>query len=371
MIIVLSGFNGIEQLVKELYNSFDPDIEVVPAQGKTYDVSEVDMEKLHAIEGVEYVYQVIEEITMVKHEEQYVFATMKGVGPDFFKTNLIANNIVDGVAGPKEPGEKIAIIGYGVQAKLQVPTDEIYNNKIMIYGLLRSEKLSKSNQKAFKPEENYVKGVFSINPEFDNSFYIVPLDFAKDLLEYETKRTKLEFVLVEGADEWQVKDDILKLLGPGFNAKTRYEQNELIFKTNETEKWMVFLILGFIMLISTFNIIASLTMLVLDKKKDIKTLISIGATHKMIRNIFVVEGLLINFIGAFLGALVGFLVCWGQIEFKFITMDNSIVDHWPVIVKWTDVALIFGTIFVIGTASSFLPVNFLINRHFKNMFQRN
>ncbi len=371
MIIVLSGFNGIEQLVKELYNSFDPDIEVLPKQGKTYDISNVNLEELKKVEGVAFVYPVIEEITMVKHDEQYVFATMKGVGADFFKTELISNNIIDGVAAPENGNENIAIIGYGVQAKLQVPVEEIYNNKIMIYGLLRSEKLSKNNQKAFKPKENFVTGVFSINPEFDNSFYIVPLDFAKDLLEYDSKRTKLEFVLTEEADEWKVKEDILNILGPEFNAKTRYEQNELIFKTNETEKWMVFLILGFIMLISTFNIIASLTMLVLDKKKDIKTLISIGATRKMIRNVFVLEGLLINFIGAFLGAVVGFLVCWAQIEFKFITMENSIVDHWPVIIKWTDILLIFGTIFVIGVTSSFLPVNFLINRHFKSMFHRN
>ena len=175
----------------------------------------------------------------------------------------------------------------------------------------------------------------------------------------------------EGFDEWKVKEEILTILGPGFDAKTRYEQNELIFKTNETEKWMVFLILGFIMLISTFNIIASLTMLVLDKKKDIKTLISLGATANTIRNIFVLEGLLINFLGAFLGAIVGFLVCWAQIEFHLITMENSIVEYWPVIIKWTDIALIFGTILIIGMLSSFVPVQFLIKKHFKGMFERN
>jgi lipoprotein-releasing system permease protein len=371
MIIVLSGFNGIEELVKELYNSFDPDIEVSPAQGKTYDIDKVDIDKLQEIDGVALVYPVIEEITMVKHEDQYVFATMKGVGPAFFESQLIANNIIDGVSGPLLDESDIAIMGYGVQAKLQVPVEEIYNNKIVVYGLLRSEKLSKSNQKAFKPLDCYVNGIFSINPEFDNDYFIVPLDFANELLEYESNRTKLEFVLKEGADEWEVKENILAVLGPGFKAKTRYEQNELIFKTNETEKWMVFLILGFIMLISTFNIIASLTMLVLDKKKDIKTLISLGATSTTVRNIFVLEGLLINFLGAFLGALVGFLVCWVQIKFKIIGMENSVVDHWPVIVKWTDVVLIFGTILFIGILSSYLPVQFLIKRHFKSMFERN
>ena len=371
MIIVLSGFNGIEELVKDLYNSFDPDIEVSPTKGKTYDISKVNIEELEAIQGVKFVYPVIEEITMVKHGDQYVFATMKGVGPAFFESELISNNIIDGVAGPLLDEDNIAIMGYGVQAKLQVPVEEMYDNKIVVYGLLRSEKISKSNQNAFKPMNSYVKGIFSINPEFDNDYFIVPLSFAKELLEYENNRTKLEFVLDEGVDEWKVKEEIMAVIGPNFSGKTRYEQNELIFKTNETEKWMVFLILGFIMLISTFNIIASLTMLVLDKKKDIKTLISLGATGNVIRNIFVLEGLLINFLGAFLGAIVGFLVCWAQIKFKIITMENSIVDHWPVIIKWTDIALIFGTILVIGALSSFVPVQFLIKKHFKGMFDRN
>ena len=370
MIIVLSGFNGIEDLVKTLYNSFDGDIEVMPAQGKTFSENKINFEKLNAIEGVALVYPVIEEITMVKHDEQYVFATMKGVGEDFFKSDLISSNIIEGKAAPDLNEINAAFIGYGIQAKLQVPVEEIYDNRIIVYGLLRTEKLTKTNQKAFKPMNNFVKGVFSINPEFDNQYYIVPIEFAQELLEYEDNLTKIEFVLEENVDEWIVKDAILKELGDNFIAKTRYEQNELIFKTNETEKWMVFLILGFIMLISTFNIIASLTMLILDKKKDIKTLISLGATNKMIKQIFVLEGLMINFFGAALGAIVGFAVCWAQIEFNLITLENSIVDYWPVIIKWSDIFLIFGTVFTIGVLSSYLPVNFLVKRHFKALWQK-
>lgn len=368
MIIVLSGFNGIESLVKELYSHFDPDITFSPKMGKSYHQDDVDFEALKALDEVEYVYPVIEEITMVKHGEQYIFATMKGVGEDFFSSGLLANSIYDGNGVISDYNS--VILGYGVQGKLQVASNDMYDNKVKIYGLLRTEKASKNNEGAFKAQDGYVRGIFSVNPDFDNRYALVSLDFARDLLEYENDYSKFEVKIKEGADAFTVKDKILKLTSGQFTGKTRYELNEIIFKTNEAEKWMVFLILGFIMIISTFNIIASLSMLILDKQKDIKTLISLGATEKMIKQIFILEGLMINFIGAVLGGLIGFGVCWAQIRYHFVKMENSVTDYWPVIVKWQDVILIFLTIVLIGVVSSYLPVNYLVKRHFSQMFKR-
>lgn len=368
MIIVLSGFNGIESLVKELYSHFDPDITFTPKMGKSFHKYEVDLEKIRSLDEVEYAYPVIEEITMLKHDEHYIFATMKGVGEDFFKSGLIANSIYDG-SGIIDDYNSV-IMGYGVQGKLQVAASDMYDNKVKIYGLLRTEKASNNNQDAFKSQLGYVRGIFSVNPEFDNQYVLVSLDFAKELLEYEDDYTKFEVKIKEGADEFEVKEKILKITGENFIGKTRYELNEIIFKTNETEKWMVFLILGFIMIISTFNIIASLSMLILDKQKDIKTLISLGASEHMIKRIFVIEGLMINFIGAFLGGLIGFTVCWAQIKYHFVTMENSVTDYWPVIVKWQDILMIFSTVIVIGLLSSYIPVNYLVKRHFSQMFKR-
>lgn len=331
-------------------------------------MDEVDFEELKSIEEVEYVYPVIEEITMIKHDDQYIFATMKGVGDDFFKSGLLTNSIYDGKGVISDYNS--VIMGYGVQGKLLVAANDMYDNKVKVYGLLRTEKASKNNQDAFKSQDGYVRGVFSVNPEFDNQYFLVSIDFAQELLEYENDYSKFEVKLKEGADAFEVKDKILSLTGSQFVGKTRYELNEIVFKTNETEKWMVFLILGFIMIISTFNIIASLSMLILDKQKDIKTLISLGATEKMIKQIFILEGLMINFIGAFLGGLVGFVVCWAQIEFHFVKMENSVTDYWPVIVKWQDLIMIFSTVVVIGFVSSYIPVNYLIKRHFSQMFKR-
>jgi lipoprotein-releasing system permease protein len=137
-----------------------------------------------------------------------------------------------------------------------------------------------------------------------------------------------------------------------------------LFKTNETEKWMVFIILGFIMIIATFNVIASLTMLIIDKKKDINTLASFGATPSLIRQIFFLEGLFINFSGGLIGIFVGLFICWLQQTFHFIQMENAVVDHWPVIIKVEDLLLVFGPVVAIGVFSSWLPVRYLVKRHF-------
>jgi len=366
MIIVMSGLNGIVDLIETLYNSFDPDIEVYSTKGKTFEVDQIAFEELKDIEGIKYVYQTIEEITMIKYGDNYTFATMKGVGDDFFKTDLIRNDMYAGLPEPAMQGDEIAILGRGIYDQLGISFASF--SRMTVYGLLRGEKLKVNNQSAFNPEPIYVEGVFDINPEFNAKYFIVSLPFARRLIKYENSRTKIEIVLNEDAAPNTVKEKVLSILGPDFSAKTRYEQNELIFKTNEAEKWMVFLILGFIMLISTFNIIASLTMLVLDKKKDIRTLISLGATQHMIRNVFVLQGLMINFLGAFLGALVGFGVCYGQLHYHWITLENSIVAYWPVKVLWGDILMIFGLVLIIGLVSSFLPVQYLIKKHFKTMF---
>lgn len=363
MIIVLSGFNGIEQLVKGLYSDFNADLVVTPNVGKSFAIENVALDKLKSIEGVEEVYEVIEEITMLKKGDNYVFATMKGVGPTFFNTSLIDAKIVEGQSDLPETGEQ-AIIGEGLQIRLKIYSTMDFENSFTVYGLSRNKKLSTTNQNAFTPKSMVATGIFRINPDYDSKYFLVPLTFANELLEYENHRSAIEITVKEGFSDETVKSEVMNILGEPFIVKTRYEQNEMIFKTNETEKWMVFIILGFIMIISTFNIIASLTMLIIDKTKDINTMLSFGATPTLIRQIFFLEGLLINFIGGLVGIGVGLLVCWIQIQFKVITMQNSIVDHWPVIIQWQDVGLVFLTVFSVGVISSYLPVSYLIRKHF-------
>ena len=159
-----------------------------------------------------------------------------------------------------------------------------------------------------------------------------------------------------------------KQVGAKCDVKTRYEQNELIFKTNQTEKWMVFLILGFILILYTFNIIASISMLLFDKQKDIKTLISMGATQQFIQRIFFLEGLFINLLGGIIGIIVGLGVCLLQVKFHLIKLQNSVIDYWPIEIELEDLFMVFGTVLFIGIISSYLPVKYLIRKQFSNSF---
>jgi lipoprotein-releasing system permease protein len=368
MIIVLSGFNGIEELVEKLYSSFDADVRITRTEGKTFDFHEISKEDILKIDGVDAITEVIEEITMIKHEDRWITATMKGVEDSYLSICQLDSVLTEGEAKLQESGFNKAIIGIGLQNKVQVTSDPRYHDYLTVYGLLRDEKFSKNNTDAFKPEMISVGGVFAINPEFDNTYFLVPLQFAKNLLEYENDITAYEIGVKSGFTNTEVKEEIQKLIGNKFQVKTRYEQNELVFKTNETEKWMVFLILGFILLLSTFNIIASLTMLILDKKKDIETLISMGATRQFIRKVFFLEGLFINLLGGIIGISIGLLIAWLQIKFHFVTLDNSVIPYWPVSIHLSDIVMVFGTVLIIGVVSSYLPVSYLIRRHFKKQF---
>ncbi len=368
MIIVLSAFNGIEGLVENLFSSFDPSLKITIREGKTFDENEININQLKAIDGIAEVSKVIEEITMLKHGDQWITATIKGVDSAFFDVCNISSALIEGQTDLNSNGFESTIIGLGIQNKLQVTSDPRYSNTITAYGLLRNKKLSKNNRKAFKPLMLNVSGVFSINPEFDNQYIITSLDFTKKLLEYNSAITAIEISIKEDASAKEIKNQISSMLDDNFIIKTRYEQNELIFKTNQTEKWMVFLILGFILILSTFNIIASISMLLFDKQKDIKTLISMGATQSFIQRIFFLEGLFINILGGVIGILVGLGICFLQIKFHLVELQNSVIDYWPIEIEIKDLLLVFSTIIIIGVVSSYLPVKYLIRKQFSKSF---
>ena len=368
MVIVLSAFNGIESLVQDLFSSFDPAIKITVKTGKTFAPKLVPLSELQEIEGVDKISQTIEEVTMLKHGDQWITATLKGVDSNFFEVCNIENTLTEGTSILNNNNIEGAIIGLGIQNKLQVTSDPAYSNTITAYGLLRTEKISRNNKKAFKPLFLNINGVFSINPEFDNQYIITSISFAQQLLELQDEITSIEIGLKENANANKVKKSIQKLLNSNFEVKTRYEQNELMFKTNQTEKWMVFLILGFILILSTFNIIASISMLLFDKEKDIKTLISLGATQRFIQQIFFLEGLFINLLGGIIGIVTGLIISFLQIKFHFVKLQNSVIDYWPMEIKLEDILLIFITITIVGILSSYLPVKYLIRKQFSDSF---
>ena len=368
MVIVLSGFNGLENLVEKIYNQHESDLTISPIKGKTFYDSDSIIQKLTTIEQIGFTSKIIEEVTMIKHGEKWTTAIMKGAERSYSKITNLDSSIIDGNGDFYSTFVSGSIIGVGIQNQLQVSCDDRFDNTITVYGLLRNKKLSTQNKNVFNPKRISVRGVFNITPEFDNNYFIVSLDFARDLLDYTNELSAIEIGLKKEANLELVKKQIERLVGVDFQVKTKFEKNELLFKTNAAEKWMVFMILLFIFILSTFNIIASLTMLMFDKKRDISTLIALGATKKLIQSIFFKEGLYINLIGGMSGIILGAFICMAQYHFKLIQLENSIIDYWPVEVEASDLFYVLLVLLGIGIIASYLPTSFILRKHFKTYF---
>ena len=368
MVIVLSGFNGLENLVEKIYNQHESDLTISPIKGKTFYDSDSIIQKLTTIEQIGFTSKIIEEVAMIKHGEKWTTAIMKGAERSYSKITNLDSSIIDGNGDFYSTFVSGSIIGVGIQNQLQVSCDDRFDNTITVYGLLRNKKLSTQNKNVFNPKRISVRGVFNITPEFDNNYFIVSLDFARDLLDYTNELSAIEIGLKKEANLELVKKQIERLVGVDFQVKTKFEKNELLFKTNAAEKWMVFMILLFVFILSTFNIIASLTMLIFEKKRDISTLIALGATKKLIQSIFFKEGLYINLIGGMSGIILGAFICMAQYHFKLIQLENSIIDYWPVEVEATDLFYVLLVLLGIGIIASYLPTSFILRKHFKTYF---
>ena len=367
MVIVLSGFNGIEGLVSDLYSEHNADLVITPKKGKTFLADPLLISNIKKCSNISNVSCVVEETTMIKKGERWVNAIMKGVERSYIDICNLDASLIGGDGHLFSNNLPQAIIGVGLQNQISGPYKQIINT-VTVYGLLRDEKIKRNNNDAFKEKLIEIGGVFNINPEFNNQYFIVPIEFAQDLLNYNNEITSIELGVSENSDINKVRNELIEAIGNSFIIKTNFEKNELLFKTNAAEKWMVFLILIFILILSTFNIIASLTMLILDKKKDISTLISLGATHNLIRNIFFKEGLYINLLGGVLGVFFGVIICLIQKNYHLVKLENSVVPYWPVDVEWTDIFSISIILFIIGLVSSYLPTTYLIKKHFKQYF---
>ena len=353
MVLVISGFNGIEHVVEEMYSVFDADIQITRAKGKRIDMDEVPMEKLRAIDGVQFSSAYIEETTILKNDndEGWVIARMKGVQPEFLEMSDMDRFVKEGETMINMQGVSFALMGTELMSRLQAyihdPNDGYEHVRVL--GLIGDERLSSSREDAVKDTAIYVSARFSINAKYDGNYFIVPLEFASALLEYDNDITGIELGLAEGADPKEVKEKVQKVLGSKFKVMDKEDQNALLFQTHRSEKWIVFLILCFIFVLSTFNMIASLTMLIMDKREDIATIKALGADQKLIRRVFIAEGLLINFLGIIVGIVLGLAIAVGQMQFGWVSMGpDAVIAAFPVRIVWIDLFWIFLTVFTVG-----------------------
>lgn len=369
MVIILSGFNGIEGLVVEMFSSFESDIEISSKKTKTFDRTFIPA-AVYQVEGITEFSEVIEEIAIVKNQENFIIGTIKGVEQSFMEMCDMPSHLLDGKAIIEDGYGPLALIGGGAIENLdgyifQVEGQYEY---FTIYSPNREQKISANKLKnidAFTTSQIPIAGVFGFNNEVDQDVLIVPLDFAAEIFNYKNEITQLEIDFVADTDLDQKKAELALILGPDFQIKTIYEQNELIFETSKTEKLITTILLGFIFFLATFNMVASITMLVIEKRDNLKTLSALGAREKQVRHVFFFGGLMINGIGLIFGLLLGYGICLLQQQFGLIEMQNSTVDYFPILFKPSDFVLILTITLLFGTLAAYLPSRFLIKKIIK------
>jgi len=358
LIVGLSVFNGFDSLIKTLFSTFDPDLKITLVEGKSFESNNQTFNEIHKMKDVLFFTEVIEDNALLRYENRQVLATVKGVSDDYSQMTGLDTMIVDGEFKLKEGNDQYAVIGQGVASFLSLGVNLI--NPINIYVPQKGRSSGLSLEGNFNQDHIYPSGIFSVQQEIDSKYIIVPIAFAREIFEMPEKVNSVELKLKEGASLKTVQKAIAAQLGNRFVVKNRYQQHDYLYKTMQGEKYAVYLILILILIIASFNIVGSLTMLIIDKKEDIGILQSMGADKPLIRNIFLFEGWSVSILGAVIGTIAGLVICQAQIVFGFVKLQGDggsfIIDAYPITIIPLDILLIFFSVVLIGFVAAWFPV---------------
>ncbi|MEI6821941.1 MAG: FtsX-like permease family protein [Bacteroidota bacterium] len=365
LIIVLSVFNGFESLVTKLFNSFNPDMLIEVKEGKTFDMKDFPLTKLISIKGVVNYCEVVEENALLKYKDKQQIVTIKGVDDNFTRVSRLDSMIVEGKYLLQKDSTNFGVFGLGIYNMLEVNLSE-FATPVSVYIPKRGKNMSINPEESFNNEFIYPSGAFSIQQDFDTRFVIVPLRFARKLMDYKTEVTAVEVSLTKESNHDEIQKELKTMLGNKYTVKNRYQQQELLYKVMQSEKLAIYLILSFILFIAAFNIVGSLSMLIMEKKKDVSILKSMGAGDQLIKRIFMTEGLLISLSGAIIGLFLGAIVCWIQMTFGVIPLEGGngafVVKSYPVEFRLMDFVWVFIIVFVIGYVAAWYPVRQISKR---------
>ncbi len=363
LIIVLSAFNGLNGLISNLFGSFDPDLKITSVVGKTFMPNSSEFDQIKKMDKILFYTEALEDNALLKYGKRQRPAIVKGVGDDFALMTGIDTMMFDGKFILEQANREYAVLGRNVAGNLGIGLNFI--DQINFYVPRRSAKMGLNPTDAFKRTFLFPSGIFSIQEEFDSQYVLVPIDFARRLFDRKEAVTAIEIKLKKLEQSDEVQEAIQNILGENFVVKNRFQQHDVLFKMMQSEKMAIFFILAFILIIASFNIVGSLSMLIIDKQNDIETLRSIGASKSLIQNIFLIEGWLISLLGAVIGTALGVLICYLQMEFGFVKIGSAnsfIFSNYPIQIEILDVAIVFITVVVIGYLASKLPVRYLTKK---------
>ena len=361
MITALSVFNGFGNLVETTFSAFDPELKITSVKGKVFDYHTADFEKALKNADIDFISESLEDNVLFRYNNRQVPVILKGVSEDFKYMTQMNKLIIDGSFRLREDVVDYATLGAGLAYTLGVRPG--YIDPIDIFVPKRDVRVNLANPAAaFAQSSVFVGGVFNLNqPQFDEQMAIVPIELARMLFRYNNEVSSLDIKLKEGASVHKVSQSIAKLIGEGFVVEDRFQQQKESYRMLQIEKWVTFFILSFILIIAAFNVVGPLSILIIEKKNDIKILKSMGATDEVIARIFLFEGWLISFSGILVGIVLGVTISYLQQQFGLLKLGGTpgayLVDAYPVIVKATDVALTFIIVCVICISAIVYPIH--------------
>ena len=366
LITILSVFNGLEEMVKTIFSTSDPEIRITPVKGKVFSPDTLMLTRLSAVDGVEVYAETLEETALLRYDERQYIATVKGVSMNYAQVTQLDTAMWDGDFTLKgENGRPYAVAGLGVANFLGMRLNFV--SPLTIYMPDRTARLSTNPDNAFTRKYIFLSGIFAVEQEFDSKYVFLPIDFARELLDYTDEVSSIEVKIKPGSDEKKTQKAIKEVVGDSFLVQNRYEQQEMFYRVMKAERLAIYVILTFILIIASFNIIGSLTMLMIEKERDIDILRSLGADNRLIKKIFIYEGWMISFIGTIIGLIIGALLCAAQEHFGIVKLagESLLIDAYPVRMKIIDFFIVAGTVLAIGYGAAWYPVHYLSRRQLK------
>jgi lipoprotein-releasing system permease protein len=357
LILVLSVFNGFEDLVKSLYSSFYPDLKISAISGKQIILTQEQLNQIRSVKGVRSISLIAEEKALLQNGDYQSIVYLKGVDENYTSVTTVANNIVKGSFNTGQPGRPLLVLGVGIENAVGVQSDR--NLSPLVIYLPNKTEVDLSNPlQSINSDTINTSGAFAIQPDFDNKYAITNLGFVKKMLGMaDNVYSNAEISIKVDANEKDVKEGISEILKSNYLIQTRYEQNRSLYSIMQVEKWVIYAVLSLILIVASFNMIGALTMLVLEKKQDISVLHALGSSQSFIQKIFLSEGLLLAGIGGVAGMVLAALLAFIQITFKVIPLSEGsfLIDYFPVKLSFMDFLLVGLTIITIALLASWIP----------------
>jgi len=368
LLVVLSVFGGLHDLMGTLYSAFDPDLKVKPVQGKVINLNDIDLERLEQIESVECYTKIVEDFALFRFDKRQSIGKIMGVDEMFNKVSSIDSIIVDGIFRTKYHDLYEGVIGYTLADQLGIRLNFV--TPLTIFAPERKGRINLARpDQSFRNEYLQPTGFFMVNQiEYDGTYIITDINLAQRLFDYQPfEVSNIGIKLSDNSDLKKAQKSVSELFGTNYEILNREQQHDTFFKMMKIEKLVAYLILSFIIMIAVFNVIGTLSLLIFEKRHSIKTLRSMGADRTLINRIFIFEGWFISLAGSVCGIILGIVLIWIQQTFGLISFGpdgNYVVDAYPVVLKIIDVFIVFVTVSTMGLLAAWYPVKALVKRYY-------